>query len=111
MSISLGLDVGSVSVKLVALGAPEDYPVLAHVAQASSSFFLPRLPKSNGLSDRPMVFSIYRRLQGNPLQAASDLLREFCNCVSKESIRAFRSRGQVDERWPAPWTPDLKMSF
>lgn len=93
MSISLGLDVGAVSVKLVALGAPEDYPVLAHVAQASSSFFLPRLPKSNGLSDRPMVFSIYRRLQGNPLQAASDLLREFCNCVSEESIAGIQITG------------------
>ena len=93
MSISLGLDVGAVSVKLVALGAPEDEPVLAHLAQASSSFFLPRLRKSNGLSDRPIVFSIYRRLQGNPLQAALNLLREFCNLVSEESIAGIQITG------------------
>ncbi len=77
MSISLGLDVGAVSVKLAALGAPEDYPVLAHLAEVSASFFLPKLPKSNRLSERPVVLSTYRRLQGNPLQAASDLLHEF----------------------------------
>jgi hypothetical protein len=33
MSISLGWDVGAVSVELAALGAPEDYPALAHLAQ------------------------------------------------------------------------------
>jgi predicted CoA-substrate-specific enzyme activase len=93
MSISLGLDVGAVSVKLAALGAPEDYPVLAHLAQASSSFFLPDLPKSNGLSERPIVFSTYRRLQGNPLQAASDLLREFSNSVPEESIAGIQITG------------------
>ena len=93
MSISLGLDVGAVSVKLVALGSPEDYPVLAHLAQASSSFFLPKLPKSNGLSDRPVVFSTYRRLQGNPLQAASDLLRQFRNFVPDETIAGIRFTG------------------
>jgi len=93
MSISLGLDVGAVSVKLAALGAPEDYPVLAHLAQASSSFFLPNLPKSNGLSERPIAFSTYRRLQGNPLQAASDLLREFSNFVPEESIAGIQITG------------------
>lgn len=60
MGISLGLDVGAVSVKLAALGEPEDYPLLAHLAKASSSFFLPKLPKSNGLSERPVVLSTYR---------------------------------------------------
>ena len=93
MSVSLGLDVGAVSVKLVALGSPEDYPVLAHLAQASSSFFLPKLPKSNGLFDRPVVFSTYRRLQGNPLQAASDLLRQFRNFVPDETIASIRFTG------------------
>jgi predicted CoA-substrate-specific enzyme activase len=93
MSISLGLDVGAVSVKLVAFGAPEDYPVLAHLAQASSSFFLPKLPKSSGLSERPVVFSIYRRLQGNPLQAALDLLQEFCDFVPEEAIASIRLTG------------------
>jgi len=93
MSISLGLDVGAVSVKLAALGAPEDYPVLAHLAQASSLFFLPKLPQSNGLAEGPVLLSTYRRLQGNPLQAASDLLREFCKFVPEETIAGIRLTG------------------
>ena len=79
--------------KLAALGAPEDYPVLAHLAEISSSFFLPKLPKSNGLSECPVVLSTYRRLQGNPLQAASDLLREVCEVVPEGMIEGIRFTG------------------
>ena len=79
--------------KLAALGAPEDYPVLAHLAEVSASFFLPKLPKSNGLSERPVVLSTYRRLQGNPLQAASDLLRQVCEVVPKGMIEGIRLTG------------------
>jgi predicted CoA-substrate-specific enzyme activase len=93
MSISLGLDVGAVSVKLAALGEPADYPLLVHLADASSSFFLPKLPKSNGLSERFVVLSTYRRLQGNPLEAASDLLREFGEVVPDETIAGIRFTG------------------
>src|ERR1035437_5587023 len=93
MSISLGLDVGAVSVKLAAWGEPEDHPLLARLAEASSSFFLPKPPKSNGLAERSVVLSAYRRLQGNPLQAASDLLREFCEVVPEEAIAGIRLTG------------------
>lgn len=86
MSISLGLDVGAVSVKLAALGAPEDYPLLARLAETTSVFFLPQLPRTKGLAQRSVVLSAYRRLQGNSLQAASDLLREFCQTVPEEAI-------------------------
>jgi predicted CoA-substrate-specific enzyme activase len=93
MSISLGLDVGAVSVKLAALGGPEDRPLLAHLARASSSFFLPKLPKSNRFSDCCLALSTYRRLQGNPREAASDLLREFCELVPEEAIAGIRLTG------------------
>jgi len=93
MSISLGLDVGAVSVKLAALGASDDYPMLARLAEASSSFFLPKLPKSNRLNERAIVLSTYRRLQGNPLQAASDLLREFYEVVPEEAVAGVRFTG------------------
>ena len=79
--------------KLAALGAPEDYPVLALLAEVSSSFFLPKLPKSNGLSERPVVLSTYRRLRGNPLQAALDLLHKFCEVVPEEKIAGIRLTG------------------
>ncbi len=93
MSISLGLDVGAVSVKLAALGEPEDRPLLTHLARASSSFFLPKLPKSNRFSDCCLALSTYRRLQGHPREAASDLLREFCELVPEEAIAGIRLTG------------------
>lgn len=93
MSIGLGLDVGAVSVKLAALGAPEDYPVLARLAEASSSFFLPKLPRRNGISECCVALSTYRLLQGSLLEAASDLLREFCEVVPEEAITGIRFTG------------------
>jgi predicted CoA-substrate-specific enzyme activase len=93
MSISLGLDVGAVSVKLAALGAPEDQPLLARLAKASSAFFIPQLPRNDGLAECSVMLSAYRRLQGDPLHAASDLLREFCEVVPEEAIAGIRFTG------------------
>ena len=93
MSISLGLDVGAVSVKLAALGAPEDHHLLAGLADASPSFFLPGVSGTRGMAECPVVLSTYRRLQGNPAQAASDLLREFCEVVPEELIAGIRLTG------------------
>ncbi len=93
MGISLGIDVGAVSVKLAALGAPEDSTALARLAEVSSAFFFPELPRINGLAERPVLFSTYRRLQGNPVQAASELLREFCQVVPEAAIAGIRVTG------------------
>ena len=93
MSISLGIDVGAVSVKLAALGTPQDYAVLACLVEASPAFFLPPMPRTSRLADYSVVLSTYRRLQGNPLQAASDLLREFCKVVPEEKIAGIRLTG------------------
>ncbi|MGD1082636.1 MAG: acyl-CoA dehydratase activase [Candidatus Sulfotelmatobacter sp.] len=93
MSVSLGLDVGAVSVKLAALGEPEDHPLFARLARVSSSFFLPQLPKSDGLAERSVALSTYRPLQSNPLQAALDLLQEFCELVPEEVITGIRLTG------------------
>ncbi|MGA8866543.1 MAG: acyl-CoA dehydratase activase [Candidatus Sulfotelmatobacter sp.] len=93
MSVSLGLDVGAVSVKLAALGAREDYSLLAGLAEATSAFFLPELPGTIRLADCSVLLSSYRRHQGNPLQAASDLLREFFEVVPEEAITGIRLTG------------------
>ena len=67
--------------KLAALGAPEDYALLARLAEATSAFFFPQLPRTNRLAGCSIVLSAYRRFRGSPLEAASDLLREFCELV------------------------------
>jgi predicted CoA-substrate-specific enzyme activase len=93
VSVTLGLDVGAVSVKLAALGAPEDSALLARLGETNSAFSLPSLPANNGLAKRPVVISAYRRIQGNPLQAASDLLREFCAVVPRNVIAGILFTG------------------
>lgn len=82
----VGLDVGSVSVKLAALGGREDSSLVSRLADSSSAFFVPKLPSSNGWAERPVVCSTYRRIQANPLHASSEQLRDFCGMVPEGSI-------------------------
>ena len=89
----VGLDVGSVSVKLAALGGREDSCLVSRLADSSSAFFVAKLPSANGWAERPVVCSTYRRIQGNPLHATSQLLREFCAIVPQGSIASIRFTG------------------
>jgi hypothetical protein len=99
MSISLGLDVGAVSVKLAALGAPEDYPVLAHLAEVFSAFFLPKLPKGNGLSRRPVVLSTYPIHNFYFDGQQSDLDRDIG--IYLELARSYRERKPYKRFYPS----------
>ena len=79
--------------KLVAVGAPEDRPLLPRLAGNGAPFFLPSLAGTNGFSGRPVAVSLYRRLQSTPRQATSELLEEFCNVVGEEAIAGMRVTG------------------
>ena len=109
--LHVGLDVGSVSVKLAALGAREDSAVLSLLAETSSAFFAPRLPAANGWAERPVVCSEYRRIQGNPLQAASELLREFYAIVPQESISGIRFTGSGGRTVAAAFEAEFENDF
>ncbi|HXX01938.1 MAG TPA: BadF/BadG/BcrA/BcrD ATPase family protein, partial [Candidatus Acidoferrales bacterium] len=109
--LHVGLDVGSVSVKLAALGAREDSAVLSLLAETSSAFFAPRLPAANGWAERPVVCSAYRRIQGNPLQAASELLREFYAIVPQESISGIRFTGSGGRTVAAAFEAEFENDF
>ena len=76
MGIRVGLDVGSVSVKLAAVGAGEGFGGCAWPGADSQGFHLvsPELVRHTGLT---FLISDYRRTFGNPTQAAQDLLDEF----------------------------------
>jgi activator of 2-hydroxyglutaryl-CoA dehydratase len=93
MSISLGIDVGAVSVKLAALGGPEDTLSLAGLADSSPAFFLPQLPPAGGQREHSAALSVYRRLQSNPVQAVSDLLRKFYQVVPQAAVAGIRLTG------------------
>jgi predicted CoA-substrate-specific enzyme activase len=106
--LHVGLDVGSVSVKLAALGSHEDCSIISRLADSSPAFFVPKLPQAKGWAECAVVCSTYRRIQGNPLQAASELLREFQETVQEESIAAIRFTGSGGKTIAALFDADFE---
>ncbi len=92
MGINIGLDIGAISLKLAALGKPEDHALLAGLCAAKPGF---RLMEWSGPGGRafPMVLSEYRRIQGSPIQSTFDLLQEFYEHVAETKIEGIRVTG------------------
>jgi predicted CoA-substrate-specific enzyme activase len=86
MAINLGLDIGAISLKLAALGGPEDHPILSALCAANPAFRMAR-------DHPPLVLSEYRRIAGSPIQSTYDLLREFYQGVPEERIEGLRVTG------------------
>ncbi|HUA13959.1 MAG TPA: acyl-CoA dehydratase activase [Verrucomicrobiae bacterium] len=107
--IHIGLDVGAVSVKLAAVGAIADAPIAERIAE--STFFFPSLPVTDGRRNLPLLFSTYRRVQGNPLRAASELLRDLYELVPEDSIAAIRFTGSGGKRIAAIFDAEFENEF
>ncbi len=93
MSINIGLDIGAVSLKLAAIGTADDHGLLARLTENSPSFSAAALPPGSVFGDRPLVISGYRRIQGSPIQATFDLLKEFYDHVGEEEVEGIRVTG------------------
>ena len=87
MGINIGLDIGAISLKLAALGKPQDRPVLEALCAARPEF---RLTELNGA---PLALSDYRRIAGSPIQSTYDLLQEFHETVPAERVEGIRVTG------------------
>ena len=92
MSINIGLDIGAISIKLAALGHPQDRPVLEALCVEKPSFRLLRWERP-GSDPWPLVISEYWRIAGSPIQSAFDLLQEFYETVSEKRIEGIRVTG------------------
>jgi predicted CoA-substrate-specific enzyme activase len=86
MAINLGLDIGAISLKMAALGRPEDRPILTALCDANPDFRM-----AGG--DAPLVLSEYRRIAGSPIQSTYDLLQEFYEAVPETRIEGIRVTG------------------
>jgi hypothetical protein len=75
VGIAIGLDIGTVSLKLAAMGEAEDRAVLQRLCAAGPAFR--SLPQGVPGKEGPLVLSDYRRITGSPAQAAFSLLEEF----------------------------------
>jgi len=93
MSINIGLDIGAVSLKLAALGAETDRPLLNSLTQESASFFLGPFPSGSPFAACPLALSGYRRIQGSPIQSTFDLLQEFYDHVPDHNVEGIRVTG------------------
>ncbi|MGA2148031.1 MAG: acyl-CoA dehydratase activase [Bryobacteraceae bacterium] len=87
MSLNIGLDVGAVSVKLAALGRPEDLRLLESLCVRQPAFRLLQW------GARPLAISPYRRVAGSPMQSVYDLLRELYEIVPESEIEGLRVTG------------------
>src|SRR6478609_6927174 len=86
MAINLGLDIGAISLKMAALGRPEDRPILSALCASNPGFRLVD-------ADAPLVLSEYRRIAGSPIQSTYDLLHEFYETVPETRIEGIRVTG------------------
>ena len=87
MGINIGLDIGAISLKLAALGAPSDRGSLEAVRSAHPGFTLAEL------DGRPLLLSDYRRIAGSPIQSTYDLLHEFYAAVPEDRVEGMRVTG------------------
>ncbi len=93
MGIYLGLDIGAVSVKLGALGEPNDWGVFRSLLEHTESFFAADFPSSSLFSGRPVALSRYCRIQGSPLESTVALLRELYRHIAETEVRGIRVTG------------------
>ena len=88
--ITLGLDIGCISVKMACLGEEEDRPLLERIARGGAGFKL----LSNGNAGKPVLISPYKRLLGHPLLASSELLESLLSQAGNAPIAGIRLTGR-----------------
>jgi predicted CoA-substrate-specific enzyme activase len=93
MSINIGLDIGAVSYKLAAIGAPADELLFRELSEKSQTFYGATFPASSPFAGRPLILSRYRRIQGSPIQSTFDLLQELYADISEENVEGIRVTG------------------
>ncbi len=87
MGINIGLDIGSISLKLAALGRAEDRAVLESLCRKNKSFRIIASPEGT------LAVSDYRRIAGSPIQSAYDILSEIYDGVPEDAIEGIRVTG------------------
>ncbi len=88
MGINIGLDIGAISLKLAAIGKPEDRALLESLCTLKPCFRM-----YTGAFSGPLVLSDYRRIAGSPIQSTFDLLQEFYDAVPERKIEGIRVTG------------------
>ena len=86
--INLGIDVGSVSVKLAVTGDAEDRELIERVCSENPNFLL---VQNGSIKDKVILLSQYRRIKGEPIRATYELLEELFDYLPE--IHGIRATG------------------
>jgi predicted CoA-substrate-specific enzyme activase len=92
MSINIGIDIGAISLKLAALGKPEDRAAFESLCAAKPSFRLMSWDAPGG-KRAPLLLSEYRRISGSPIQSTFDLLQELYEVIPETRVEGIRVTG------------------
>ncbi len=93
MALSVGIDIGAVSLKLAIVGDKEDKELLKKIVENSEFFEFVDEEKCKSKDLRPIIISEYIRTKGKPFQKAFEILKELVDIVPFEKIKGFRSCG------------------
>jgi len=88
--LSLGLDIGCISVKLACVGGPEDREALERISRGGSGFHF----VNNGAEGKHVLIAPYRRLLGHPLATAAELLEAFLKETQGLPVGGIRTTGR-----------------
>ena len=92
--IDLGIDIGSISVKIAVIGDEGDKELLKKIASESESFFsLDGGDSSPLLNGKSVLVSDYRRIKGMPVQSTYQLLDELYRYIQMSDIRGMSVTG------------------
>ncbi len=92
--IDLGIDIGSISVKVAVIGGGDDRKLLEKIAAESENFFsLDGDDSSSLLNGKSILVSNYTRIKGMPVQATYQLLEELYKYIPEDSVRGVSVTG------------------
>jgi predicted CoA-substrate-specific enzyme activase len=89
--IYLGIDVGSISAKVVAIGDHDERDIIDQVLSKNGSIFftLPEYTREQGT----IIASSYRRIKGRPVKVILEILNELKRTIPESSIGGIRTTG------------------
>lgn len=87
---TVGIDVGSVSLKFVVLGSPGDLGAMEGLARANPDLFRGPFFTADG---RPFLCSPYHRIKATPFQATRELLERWLDAFPDGILKGIRVTG------------------
>ncbi|MFH1941262.1 MAG: acyl-CoA dehydratase activase [bacterium] len=102
-NVWIGIDVGSISVKLAVLFRDEDGSSGFSDLVESGRFFLPEMRPSRSLNGLSLLVSEYLRHRGEPLECLADLMKHLFERVPEERVAGVWATGSGGKRCREAW--------